>query len=577
MMNRLKIYFSKLDRNDTTYEMIYTGAYAYTKEGIVYGDPKIGNAIFDSVYKDRNVEYEIARSHRLTPDKPCVTVKLPVADFFERNEDLSEDEKIIFADYALRKINLLIKAFNEENFNRKRTDKESGMIYSYFPGNEVLKRNASYVSKIDGKYYVHFVLLVQLPRLNHKKAMNIMCKVLPSIINTFTDNFDIYELQKSIELFLLQQKIRNWLETSPYNAFIANHSILPRDTNGMDPKHGALPFESPKAYEMELFGYKGMVIPKGISVITGGGYSGKSTLLDAISAGINNHILGDGRELCITNPNTLKIMAEDGRSVSNVDISPFIKWIPGSDPKDFSTTHASGSISQAANVMEAIEMGASLFLIDEDRTAANFMYKDPYMREILTSDPIIPFSDQINNLYHKVGISCILVIGSNSEYLLKAEHVFLMDEYKISDINQKISNMKKNDNIVINEEICLPKQKHLLSNSISTYPQDSGTEKIDLQFGFLFFGDEMIDVRMFSHLSKAQILAIAFIIREIIKSNMSETIDLQSAINKVFSEINDKGMDTIYSNFFYVDRWIELPRKIDILSVIYRMKNIKLK
>ena len=134
----------------------------------------------------------------------------------------------------------------------------------------------------------------------------------------------------------------------------------------------AVPFLSTPEDAVEVAGIRGMAFRKGVTVITGGGYSGKSTLLDALSAGIYDHAEGDGRELVITDASAMKISAEDGRSIRHVNLSPFIKWIPGGDPADFSTEHASGSTSQAANIMEAVGWGVKLLMIDEDKSATKF-------------------------------------------------------------------------------------------------------------------------------------------------------------------------------------------------------------
>lgn len=134
-----------------------------------------------------------------------------------------------------------------------------------------------------------------------------------------------------------------------------------------------------------------------MTVITGGGYSGKSTLLNAISAGIYDHVLGDGR------------------SVKHANISPFIKWLPGGDTSDFSTDHASGSTSQAANIMEAVDCGAKVLLIDEDRSATNFMIRDRMMKALIEKEPITPFTDRVNELHKVHGVSTILVIGGSGE------------------------------------------------------------------------------------------------------------------------------------------------------------------
>ena len=214
-----------------------------------------------------------------------------------------------------------------------------------------------------------------------------LCRDLPFAVNKFIAEFDIEGLNRTLALAEKQSSIRAWLANSSYCAFIANGSILPRETGTDLPMLNAVPFQSPPDDEIEICGVRGMGIPKGVTVITGGGYSGKSTLLDAISAGIYDHRAGDGRELCITEESAVTISAEDGRSVKCLNISPFIKWLPGGDTSNFSTEHASGSTSQAANIMETVDSGAKLLLMDEDRSATNFMIRDRMMKELIEKEP----------------------------------------------------------------------------------------------------------------------------------------------------------------------------------------------
>ena len=151
--------------------------------------------------------------------------------------------------------------------------------------------------------------------------------------------------------------------------------------------------------------------PQGITLIVGGGFHGKSTLLNALEAGVYNHKPNDGRELVITDPDVVKIRAEDGRSVSGVDISPFINNLPfGQETTQFSTENASGSTSQAANIMEALECEELLrMLVDEDTAATNFMIRDQRMQQLIAKDkePITPFIDRVRQLYNEHNVSTI--------------------------------------------------------------------------------------------------------------------------------------------------------------------------
>jgi predicted ABC-class ATPase len=242
------------------------------------------------------------------------------------------------------------------------------------------------------------MITVQLPFKDNNKAMRMLCKMLPKEVEKFIAKFDLIKLNAAFELAKKQNMIREWLKSSSYCAFIGNDSILPRNKDNSGPLDGALPFTSPEDVEVEICGMRGMGIKQGVTVITGGGYSGKSTLLDALNSGIYNHIKGDGREFVITDQSAMEISAEEGRSIKNINITPFIKWIPHSSAEQFSTDYASGSTSQAANIMEAINYGCKLLLIDEDKSATNFMIQDVKMRSLIKREPI-PFTERVRELH----------------------------------------------------------------------------------------------------------------------------------------------------------------------------------
>ena len=190
-----------------------------------------------------------------------------------------------------------------------------------------------------------------------------------------------------------------------------------------------------------------MAIPEGITLIVGGGYHGKSTLLEALQTGVYNHIYGDGREFVITDTTAVKLRAEDGRSVRNVNISMFINDLPNKkDTTCFSSMDASGSTSQAAGVIESLEAGAHLFLIDEDTSATNFMLRDEFMQQVISreKEPITPFLERARDLYEKAGVSTILVAGSSGAFFYIADHVIQMDNYRPVEITEKIKALCKN-------------------------------------------------------------------------------------------------------------------------------------
>lgn len=187
-----------------------------------------------------------------------------------------------------------------------------------------------------------------------------------------------------------------------------------------------------------------MAIPVGITLIVGGGYHGKSTLLEALQTGVYNHIAGDGREYVITDNTAVKLRAEDGRGIRDVDISMFIKDLPNKkDTTAFSTPDASGSTSQAAGVIESLEAGSRLFLIDEDTSATNFMLRDDFMQEVINreKEPITPFLERARDLYEKAGVSTILVAGSSGAFFYIADQILQMDNYLPVDITEKVKTL----------------------------------------------------------------------------------------------------------------------------------------
>lgn len=280
--------------------------------------------------------------------------------------------------------------------------------------------------------------------VSQKPSENAIKGIL-STVNAVLESIEQVEIDACIHTNRIQKQIRDFLIKHEFCAFVANGSILPREKDTEAPLLNAIPFLAPKSLEITIHlddgtFVTGMGIKCGITVITGGGYSGKTTLLNALQEGIYDKLPGDGREYVITVGNALQTFAEDGRYVSNLDLSPFFKELPGGDVAKFSTDHASGSISQAANIIEAICGGCKLLLVDEDKSATNLMIRDEVMRQLIKQEPIIPFTDRINEFYQLHGVSSIIVIGGCSEFLFRADRVIMMENYTALDVTNDITN-----------------------------------------------------------------------------------------------------------------------------------------
>ena len=290
---------------------------------------------------------------------------------------------------------------------------------------------------------------IELPgagrRILGRKASALLVDELPGVIaqTIGSDHLDLERLEQHAAVVEDQDALRNALDGAGLVAFVGNGSILPR-RSGIDdrPLADAVVFESPPSLEVTLVvpnagKVRGMGLPRGITLIVGGGYHGKSTLLRALESGVYDHLPGDGREQVVAVPGAVKIRAEDGRAVHAVDISPFISHLPGGHgTESFSTELASGSTSQATALVEALETDASCLLLDEDTSATNFMIRDRRMQELVakTSEPITPFVDRIRELRDQLGVSTLLVMGGSGDYFDHANLVIQMDSYRARDV-----------------------------------------------------------------------------------------------------------------------------------------------
>lgn len=544
-------------------------------------------------YYHNDIEFKFDVTHKLLLEKPTITIKIPLYHLNLKGEkSYSTIEKLAIEDYCLRKLSYYVELKNTEYYSRTKEAKITGMLYIYTPSQEILKRNCSFF-KDDN--YLCIMMQALLPvykdkekklTINGKKSIKMMTKDLPQILDDFIDNFDSETLNNWLKTASIQEQIRKFLSESSYCSFVANESVLPRLKGTELPKENSLPFTSPIEDEIKIHlndgsSIIGMGVKKGVTIITGGGYSGKSTLLDAISAGVYNHIPGDGREFVITDETAVNISAEDGRSIQNLDLSPFIKSLSMVDVKSFSTERASGSTSQAANIIEAINYGSKLFLIDEDKSATNFMIKDSRMKQLIKKEPITPFTDRIRQMFYDTGTSTILVIGGSSEYLEIADNVILMEDFVTYNVTEETKLMCFNSRDFSIDKNLEPvdwyHNRKLNGNSFTPFPKEKNSEKFEvIGKESILIGDEKLDLRMLSGIiSHAQLNGLAYILRLIEIRSDSETIYIEKAISEAYSQIESNGLDSIFPNIFLTERWLELPRKIELAAAINRMRTVE--
>lgn len=400
----------------------------------------------EKLFHYREVSFSFAGTGFRTPEKVVLYVWIPGRLLNYEKEMTSE--RIPSEDWLMRRLSKPINALSETWQNDHKDVREKSAFSMQEVSHVVRRRNGCLYMELQEAFRIRISFrfpLINGHSVNGKSGFKGMKQLLDMICDIL-ETTDKEELRAHIRLYKKQWEIREYLKKNSLLAFVADGSILPREGDTREPMRGAVPFQSPPQLRVEIplsdgTKIEGMGVKKGITIITGGGYSGKSTLLDALEQGIYFHVAGDGREYVIVEETACKIYAEDGRVVHNMDISPFFSYIPGqSDRHDFSTPHASGSLSQATNIVEAVYGGSRLLLIDEDTSATNFMIRDRLMRQLVQKESIIPYTDRIRELSER-DVTTILVIGGSGEYLEYGDCVLLLEDYRVYDRTEEVGKM----------------------------------------------------------------------------------------------------------------------------------------
>ena len=457
-------------------------------------------------------------------------------------------------------------------------------------GQEILEKTAVIIHL----HSLEIRITVNLPaagrRIMGKAADTLLNTVLPLIAEKalFYKNINQKNLQGQVRLFLDQLYIREELRKRDLTAFIGNGSLLARSSGVSDlPLTSAVPFKSPENSEIAFHlpsgkTIKGMGIGTGVSLIVGGGYHGKSTLLNALERGVYSHIAGDGREYVITRTDAVKIRAEDGRSIAKVNISPFINNLPAKqDTKVFSTENASGSTSQAANVIEALEAGSSLLLIDEDTSATNFMIRDRRMQELVAKEkePITPFVERVESLYRDLGTSAILVVGGSGAYFDVADRVMLMDNYRVYDVTEQAHAIARKDSHQAVDQGQQPfaksEKRVVLRSSFAKKGREDRFKAKGIQT--MAYGREAIDISGLEQItSPSQVNCLAVMFRFIKDNLLDDSRSLREIADSLYAHIDQEGLAALAPAASFPGD-LALPRKQEFCAALNRYRSLKIK
>lgn len=467
---------------------------------------------------------------------------------------------------------------------------KSGLISVSRCGQEVLERTACRIDPSSGDIILR--MEIGFPAngrtINARELEKILFDFVPECVKhaLLYKNVDAKRLRSIIDLAEDQHYIREMLPKMGLCAFVADGSILPRES-GISPRpmKGGVKFRSPKELEvtMELphrGKITGMGIRKGITLIVGGGYHGKSTLLKALELGVYDHIAGDGREYVITDHTAMKIRAEDGRSIRKTDISMFINDLPnGRDTVGFCTEDASGSTSQAANVVESIEAGASLLLIDEDTSATNFMIRDELMQRVIHRDmePITPFIERIRELYEDYGISTVIVAGSSGAYFHIADTIIQMDRYVPKDITEYAKKEAESYPVITGPEA--PAEKPDFRRCPQPSPAFKGNDRIKMKTlsrEGVMINKETIDLRYVEQIADSeQVTALGYCMRYAQKHILNGRKDLRQVVEEL-EQVMEKGTLSALCESSSSVSCMAMPRKQEIFACFNRYRGLRL-
>ena len=485
-------------------------------------------------------------------------------------------------DYLLRRVSHLITVSKI----RVKGSGKSGKVQVQVPGQKILKRSGMLVKGSRLQLIMFAGLPAQGRTVLGKECLKLFSEVLPPIWHKslIASSINEEKLNRAVETLEDYQFLQSELKKNNWVAFVANGSNLPRSSGAKDtPLLGERTiFEAPKGLkktvELPHAGKtEGMAIPRGITLIVGGGFHGKSTLLRAIQDAVYPHLAGDGRERIATLPTAAKIRAEDGRAVSEVNLSAFMDSLPGiHSTEKFSTQSASGSTSQAVNILEALEVGSKLLLMDEDTCATNFMIRDERMQMLVAKakEPITPFLDRIQEINEIHGVSVILVMGGSGDYFDPADNVITMENFKPRVVTEEAKRLVKNNPGQRKKETTFPFPPICERRwDISRLKFSKGKREARIRttgLDTLTLGEMEIDVRYIEQIAEeGQLSLCGWILRQLQFTLNESNMSFAEGLQKIFLEIKKNEFDGLLP---YNDGLQTIPRLQDVMGVINRIR-----
>lgn len=548
-------------------------------DGRNYGSYK--SVIGDWEYGPFSIAIDRVQADPYAPPSNCRATSTPESMGIPPELLATVDGRVAVADFLNRAFDSNMARFSHP-----------GTVAITRPGQEILVRSAATVT--DEQIEIRFQ--VQLPArgrtiMGHTAAA-IFDRDVPDIIMESLDFTPpeaaehLERLRAHVATYEDYQALQSALQERSLVGFVADGAVLPRRSGISElPMGEAVAFETPESLRETIDlpnagAVSGMALRPGITVIVGGGYHGKSTLLSAIQRGVYAHIPGDGRELVATARTAMKVRAADGRSVTGVDVSPFIAHLPqGADTTSFSTENASGSTSQAASIMEAAELGSELILLDEDTSATNLLIRDSRMRELVHAEkePITPLVDRIGALAKDRGVSTIMVMGGSGDYLDVADHVLMLDTYRCFDVTEQAAAVVAAQPRERTDEPSFPETSPRVIKPIQRKGDRPKTKVYGLET--IQLDKQRIDVSDLEQIVEVgQNEAIGWALRAILERFANDDdASLATLASKIGGRLESEGLDELTKyGARQLPAHVSMPRPIDVGAALNRYRGLNL-
>jgi predicted ABC-class ATPase len=476
---------------------------------------------------------------------------------------------------------------------------ERGQVWIDAGGQEVLERSCVRV----GHESLELHLTVELPasgrRIRGAEAADLLLGCIPHAIDRMLDAEarEPDAARRFVECVENQEAIRRALPALGLVAFLADGSILPRESGASDlplgRDRGAVPWRSPDSLRVRVevphagpdgrTHLEGTGVPRGVTVLVGGGFHGKSTVLRALARGIHPHVPGDGREGVASLDSAVVIRAEDGRRVEGTDIHGFIGALPQArDTRAFRAELASGSTSQAASLAEALEVGAGLLLFDEDTSATNFLVRDARMQALVPreAEPITPLVDRVRALHEDLGVSSVLVMGGSGDYLDVADTVIRMRDFRADDATAEARRVAAAHPTGRRAEPAArlepPRPRIPLPESFAPAPGRRGLRAAARGCGRIEIGGEPIDVSAVSQIfDPSQARAIALGLRLAAESAIDGKRSVAEVMDALEEVLDRGGFEALCGG----PPWLDLarPRRLEIAAALNRLRSLRVR